>query len=245
LTAVDLTSVRLDKGKHDNPGAGACLLEVVSLLAGEPFSDDPACASPILGDYGRALNDALPDARRQRLIPYAPRIVGTAGDGLDEARGYIALDWLIRTYTPAWLDLADFAAEAAALRDLDRVGDLETIKAAVPVLWDAQNKTNAAWATLDHAVRDIAWVTTDAAARETAWDGAVSSTRTATGDGDGALHAAHTYTEEAAKGAARFAAGTAAWAPAWNAAWDRLAPTVDRLQDSGIVLFDALIRGVP
>jgi hypothetical protein len=29
-----------------------------------------------------------------------PHLVGTADDGLDQHRSYLAMDWLIRVYTP-------------------------------------------------------------------------------------------------------------------------------------------------
>ena len=59
-------------------------------------------------------------------------MVGTAGDGKDQARSYLALDWLIRTYTPAWLELAGLTAEAQELRDLRRIVDMVAAEAAGP-----------------------------------------------------------------------------------------------------------------
>src|SRR4051812_33649604 len=94
-----LADVKLAKGSHSSPQQGACLLEVVSMFANEPFSDHPACVSPVLRNFGINLNDQWGGAQRQKLVPFIPRLVGTAGDGHDEARGYLALDWLIRTFT--------------------------------------------------------------------------------------------------------------------------------------------------
>ena len=62
-----------------------------------------------------ALNDGLEDGPRQRLRPYLARTIGTADDGLDEARSWMAMDWLIRVYTPAWL----IAGRSAAIRPLE------------------------------------------------------------------------------------------------------------------------------
>lgn len=50
------------------------------MLAGEPFSDHPGCVDPVVAAYLRALNDRLDHLERQRLLPYAARVVGTRGD---------------------------------------------------------------------------------------------------------------------------------------------------------------------
>jgi hypothetical protein len=72
------TALTLDRGTHDTAEEGACLLELVSLLAGEEFSDAPRCVSPVLANAGRAWNDSLGDEERQRLLGYADRLLGTA-----------------------------------------------------------------------------------------------------------------------------------------------------------------------
>ncbi|MTW28487.1 hypothetical protein GM527_13375, partial [Streptococcus pneumoniae] len=68
-------------------------MEAVAYVAGEKHSDRPECASIVLGSFGRSLNDVLDDTKRQQLVPLVPKIVGTAGDGHDEERSYMALDW--------------------------------------------------------------------------------------------------------------------------------------------------------
>src|SRR6202047_1980950 len=62
------TALTLDRGTHDSAEEGACLLELVSLLAGEEFSDAPRCVSPVLANAGRAWNDSLGDEERERLL---------------------------------------------------------------------------------------------------------------------------------------------------------------------------------
>ena len=150
---IDLTTLTLAKGGHEDRTEGTCLLEAVAWFAGEPHTDRPSCTSVVLGSMGRGLNDVLPDEKRQQLVPFVPRMVGTAGDGHDEARSYLALDWLIRTYTPAWLDLAGLTAEAQALRDLRRIVDLVSAQAAGPVVRAGRDKAAAAGA----AAWDAAW----------------------------------------------------------------------------------------
>jgi hypothetical protein len=68
----------LHKGRHANPEEGACLMEYVSILAGEPFSDRPACVDPLLARLAWAVNDAAEDEVRAHLPGLAPRFIGTA-----------------------------------------------------------------------------------------------------------------------------------------------------------------------
>ena len=225
-------TITLTRGAHETRAAGVCLLEAAAWFAGKSHTDHPACVSPVLAAYGRSLNDALPDDSRQLLVPFVPLMPGTAGDGLDEARGYLALDWLIRVHTPAWLDLAGLADEARALRDLSRITDLAAAQAARPVVLTARNKATAARDAAGAAAGAAAWAAAGAAAGDAAWDAA----------GDAAWAAARDAARDAAWAAARDTAWAAARAAAGDAAWDVLAPTVTQLQESAIVLFSAMIH---
>jgi hypothetical protein len=98
-------------------------MEWVSSLVGERHSDAPLCVSPVLRGFCTTLNDALDDVTRQRILPYLARTIGTAGDGLDERRSGMALDWLIRVYAPTWLAAACLPHSADALRSLPAVLD--------------------------------------------------------------------------------------------------------------------------
>jgi hypothetical protein len=71
---------RLAPGRHSSPRDGVCVVELASLLAGEPFSDRPDCVDHVIGGYLRSLNDRVSHAERQRLLPYAERAVGTGTD---------------------------------------------------------------------------------------------------------------------------------------------------------------------
>src|SRR5690348_12387621 len=86
--APDLMPV-LSRGKHNHPSRGACFLEYTALLAGEPFTDEPACVDRELAAVLRHANDVLPDAERPRLVPLLGRAVGLVvpplpGPGLAE-----------------------------------------------------------------------------------------------------------------------------------------------------------------
>jgi hypothetical protein len=72
----------LSPGKHRNPRTGACFMELASLLAGERWSDHPACTHPLLGAVARHINDHTSDAGRQRLADLIPSVIGLTGDDL-------------------------------------------------------------------------------------------------------------------------------------------------------------------
>lgn len=68
----------LSRGAHHDPADGACMMEYVSLLAGEQFSDRPRCTHPLLAQIARLVNDTSPDRVRHELAPLAPGLIGTA-----------------------------------------------------------------------------------------------------------------------------------------------------------------------
>ncbi|MCA1824473.1 MAG: hypothetical protein LC640_09480 [Frankia sp.] len=70
----------LSKGKHKSPRDGACVMEYVSILAGEKFSDRPKCTMPALADLAIRTNDGLGDRERHIMVPLIPRLIGTATD---------------------------------------------------------------------------------------------------------------------------------------------------------------------
>ena len=211
-----LDDIILSEGAHKDAADGMCVMEAAAWIAGEDWTDGPLCVSPLLADFCRRLNDAWDDKDRQRLKPFAARVIGTAGDGQDNARSYLALDWLVRTYTPAWLDLAGLSAEAEALRAHRRIVDrvaAESVRERV-----------------EHA-RQSAYTAQDAALAA-AWDAALAAARAA------ALAAAGAAAWDAARAAARAAALAAARDAARDAAW---APTVRHLQASALDLLDRMI----
>lgn len=244
-----LVGLALAKGGHWSIDEGACLLEAVAYVAGEPHSDHPRCVSPVLGTFGRNLNDVLPDDLRQHLIPLIPDLPGTAGDGHDEERGYMALDWLIRTWLPTWLELSPACREdAAKVRGLGRIVDLASAERAGPVVRQAQSAAAAAAAAAGAAAAwdaevaaawdaaggaawaDAAGDAAGAAAAAAAWD--------ATGGAAAAAEAAAAW--DAAGGAAAAAAGGAAGLAAGAAARGVLQPAVTTLQESAIDLYCAM-----
>ena len=129
-------TVRLTRGKHDSPRSGACVMEVASMLAGEPFSDRPECVCPVVGAFLRACNDSIDDDRRH--YAYAAEVVGSrACSSVEQARvdrlnewteqrrrssrpGRLLPNWLraIALY-PAWGEVAGSVAARSIRRHND------------------------------------------------------------------------------------------------------------------------------
>lgn len=66
----------LGRGKHRNPRKGACFMELASYLAGERWSDSPACTHRLLAHLARLVNDFTDDASRPHLAPLIPSVIG-------------------------------------------------------------------------------------------------------------------------------------------------------------------------
>jgi hypothetical protein len=96
--------IRLTGGQHSSSGDGLCLMEAVALFAGERHGDWPACVCPVLIEFGRVLNDNIPDQwRTDLLLPLVPVLVGTrdpqsdscgiTSTGLERKRATALLEW--------------------------------------------------------------------------------------------------------------------------------------------------------
>jgi hypothetical protein len=57
-------------------------MEMASYLAGERWSDHPACTHPLLAGMARLVNDTLSDRLRPQLIPLIPSVIGLTSDDL-------------------------------------------------------------------------------------------------------------------------------------------------------------------
>jgi hypothetical protein len=129
-STVTHQTVRLTRGKHQSPDAGACVMELASMLAGEPFSDRPQTACPVIGAFLRSYNDAVDDQRRQDLYRCAAEIIGTrAGADVERERMQRCLSalaeleaarprlrrWISRPAAPS-LPLSSIALERMGVR---------------------------------------------------------------------------------------------------------------------------------
>jgi hypothetical protein len=248
------TDYTLAYGTHTTPEDGRCAMEWVSYLAGEPHSDDPACVSPVLRAFCMTLNDSLEDAPRQRLRPYLARTIGTSKDGLDEVRSWMAMDWLIRTYAPAWLALAGLGTAAERLATLAPIADSGSLRPALAALGDARSDARSAWARARGGARATAWAPWSAgraAAREAAWRSAGAAAwaaaRLGVGDiaGDRARALVREIAGDAAASVARGARAGGSRAAARDAARAALAPTLNDLRRSAFALLDRMLPTEP
>ena len=164
MTTINIDTIELAKGSHSKSDGEMCLLEAVAYIAGEPWTDRPQCVDPVLGAFGRAWNDALPDDKRTELLrPFIPRLIGTRSTpDIQDARAFMAADWAVRTYTPVWLRAAGIEEEAAELAALPALSSTELCKAAMPIIEKARKRGDAAW--------DAAWdAAGDAVGAAVAW----------------------------------------------------------------------------
>ncbi len=247
------TNYTLAYGTHAAPEDGRCAMEWVSFLAGEPHSDDPSCVSPVLRAYCTALNDSLDHGSRQRLRPYLARTIGTAGDGLDGRRSWMAMDWLIRTYTPAWLAAAGFEAGAEQLAALPASEDSPSLRLGLSALTDARRQTRTGRTAALGPGRPAAWsarAAGRAAAREAAWGSAGAAAwaavRVEVEDmaGDRARALARDIAADAATTIASTASTTGGSAAARAAARATLAPVLMAMERSALVLLDRMLPTV-
>jgi hypothetical protein len=100
-----------------------CVMSFVAALAGEGHTDAPSCASQLIRAFAIPLNDHMPREARQRLKPFAPRILGT-NDGLDEARAEVLRRVLAEEILPRALERRRAAAAPGAIAPRWRAGPL-------------------------------------------------------------------------------------------------------------------------
>ena len=103
MSPANYQTIKLSKGKHSSPDEGACVMELASLLAGEPFTDHPASVCPVIGSFLRAYNDSIDDEHRQDLYGYASRVVGTRGPlNLQRERVERLTEWAMEMHRRRW-----------------------------------------------------------------------------------------------------------------------------------------------
>jgi len=232
-------------GTHASPLDGRCAMEWVSYLAGEAHSDEPTCVSPVLRAMCIALNDGLEHGPRQRLRPYLTRTIGTAGDGLDTERGWMAMDWLTRVYTPAWLHLGGLHGSGDELASLAPVANGRSLRRALGVLEAARREARAARAHAYGVALPSGWAAT-VAGREAAWAcagaAAWAAARLGVGDaaGDRARSAARATSGDAAAIAIRHSRDPSCGG-ARAVARAVLAPTLETLSESALTLLDRML----
>lgn len=95
-----------------------CAMEMVAWLAGEPHSDEPECACPVIGALVRCLNDSIASAsERERLLrPLIPVLVNSRSSAaIEQARAMLVADAAVREVAPRILRRSYREADARAL----------------------------------------------------------------------------------------------------------------------------------
>lgn len=170
---IAIEDLVLVKGAGHGKDDRFCLLEAESVydpeehalrLNGHHVTDHPDDVSPVIGAFGRSLNDRLNDADRQLLkARFQGRMKGTnTGSSADErVRAYLAADWSVRTFTPTWLEKLGMAEEAKRLRDLPVIDSEQAARVAAAIIREVRD--------LAYARRIAAWNrSADAAAADAA-----------------------------------------------------------------------------
>ena len=214
MSAITIDEKRLARiktlkhGTHSDIRSGACVMEAVAYVAGEPWSDHPKCVSPVIAGLLRSWNDSLPsDTDRDRLLrPLIPHVLNTRNPELEQCRAMMCADWMIREHAPAWLRLAGLNDDADALSSLPEITDFAQCPAIMPALNAAPRFCHTAW----DAARDAAGAAVWNAVRAAAWNAATDAIADALWDGERAT----------------------AWDAARDAAGAALKPTVELLQSS-------------
>ncbi|MGN6866803.1 MAG: hypothetical protein ACTHMY_00205 [Solirubrobacteraceae bacterium] len=104
MAPVSYQTITLSEGKHELPEDGACVMELASMLSGEPFNDRPQSVCPVIGSFLRAYNDRIDDRRRQDLYAYAAKVVGSrASQDVQHARAERLSAWALELHWSPWL----------------------------------------------------------------------------------------------------------------------------------------------
>jgi hypothetical protein len=251
--------LRVARGCDHPPSAGICSVSMIAWLSGDQDSELPACVSPTIAALARWRFAARNDSDGQLMQECGAAMAGTAACRLDESRrAWMAADWIIRIFAPAFFRSAggDLAAtHAATLADLPEVKDSGSISAAQPTISAALSaaraaEVQAAWSVARSPGGDAVWAAVRSSARSAMVAGDVVRAAAATVSGSAALNAA----AEAARGAACAAAvaaaitaataagaGSAAEDAIWAAARGALTQVTEELQVSALDLLGRMI----
>jgi hypothetical protein len=200
----------LGHGSHKSYEEGMCLMEAVAYVAGEPHSDSPACASPILADIGRRLNDRYNDEERQLLTEMITLLVGTrAYADVELKRSYVMVDAAIREIVPMALEDRGWNDLALRLRAILPIVDRDSATDAAAVTAEVRNQARERRSAAASAYAASAYADADAAA---AYAAASAYAASADADADAAYASAAASAASDAAAASAYAASAYAYA---------------------------------
>lgn len=118
MADLDLDSLVLEAGRHSRPEVGMSMLEAVTVVSHEKFSDSPRTVSKVIEAFLRAWNDSMEDEERQDLKPYIQKVINSVlTEDVEEHRAWQATDWLVRVQATAWLQAAGIGDLAEEIRN--------------------------------------------------------------------------------------------------------------------------------
>lgn len=132
----DFHTFHFGAGEHNSREEGMCIMEAVAYVAGEPHSDRPECACPVISMFMRTWNDGLEtgEDRSRLLSQFVFRLPGTKSTPeIELRRGEMCLDWLVRETAIAMYKTANLRREADSLYRLPEV-TVATIPTVMPIL---------------------------------------------------------------------------------------------------------------
>lgn len=122
-----IEKTELKVGNHKSIDQGSCIMELVSYLANEPWSDHPKCACPVLTSYAIKYNDRVPNKERQKLKALIPKLLNSRNTSKQKDRYELLV---IRSFTvifSIFLEALKMPDEAEKLRSF-KVGQWIEIK---------------------------------------------------------------------------------------------------------------------
>lgn len=214
----DIENITLGHGSHKTREEGMCAMEAVAWLAGEPHTDAPTCACPVVASAVRGLNDRIgdDDMRTRLLRPLLVKVVGSRADtNTTVRRGLVAADWAVRVLAPMALEAFGNRGSAVSLRACAPIVDRETARNAVATCAAAAYAAYAADAAARPAASAAAQAADAAAAAQTA-----------------AAYAAYAAQDSAyAATAAHYAAQAAAYAADLEVAYHQAVRMIEAMLD--------------
>lgn len=148
---------------------------VVPSPPGEPGID----RCPVIQAFIDAWREGLPRSQRQILAPLRVLTARSrASTSVEERRGLMAADWLVRTCAPVWLNLAGLHQQACLLHGLTEITDMAQAGDLRDMLARISRQADAAAV----AVTEADWIKASDDCWACAWAAAFDAARLAAGD---------------------------------------------------------------
>lgn len=218
MADLDLDSLVLEAGRHSRPEVGMSMLEAITVVSNEKFSDRPRTVSKVIEAFLRAWNDSMEDEQRQDLKPYIHKVINSVlTDDVEEHRAWQATDWLVRVQATAWLKAAgldELAEEIASTEPIWGPEEARKTQKLVDIALEQVHGEATTGAEAWTQAGEEAWAKVGPKTWDSVGNGIKAAVKSATGRGHTAALAAADATGK------RYAARDAAFETACDVAWD-------------------------